>query len=336
MIQDKKIDFILMWVDGDDPKWKKDFQKFAPFDKNGDKKEVRFRDWDNLQYWFRSIEKFAPWVNKIHFVTYGHVPKWLNINHPKINIVLHEQIFEDSSHIPVFNSRAIEVNLHRIPDLTEQFVYFNDDMFLLQPTDPIRFFKNGKPRDIAVSNVISPSNDIAHTLLDNVKIINKYFNKNQVLKQHISKWFNLNYGIKNFRTFLLLPWSNFTGFYDPHQPISFIKSTFLEVWEKEYDILIDTSKSKFKKSGNVNQYLFRYWQLAKGDFFPININDSLMMPIIREEDCKKAANYIKNQEIRFLCLNDSQNLYNFKEAKTIINNAFEQIFTKKSSYENDN
>ncbi len=328
-----KIDFILMWVDGSDPKWKKDFQKYAPLDKYGDKKQVRFRDWDNLQYWFRAIEKFAPWVNKIHFVTYGHLPEWLNINHPKLNVVLHEEIFEDISHLPTFNSRAIEVNLHRIPGLAEQFVYFNDDMFLLQPTSPTRFFKNGKPRDIAVSNVISASNDLAHTLLDDVKIINKYFNKRQVFKQNIIKWFNILYGMKIFRTLILLFWPNFTGFYDPHQPISFLKSTYLDVWKKEREILLDTSKTKFKKSGNVNQYLFRYWQLVKGDFSPVSIKDSMMLAIEIENDCQNAAQYIKNQKFRFLCLNDTADLYDFNEAKEIINSAFKQKFKNKSTYE---
>ncbi len=333
MKEDTKIDFILMWVDGNDPLWKKDFQKYAPLDENGDKKEVRFRDWDNLQYWFRSIEKFAPWVNKIHFVTYGHLPKWLNTNHPKLNVVLHEDIFEDISHLPTFNSRAIEVNLHRIPGLTEQFVYFNDDMFLLQPTDPTRFFKNGKPRDIAVSNVISPSNDLAHTLLDDVKSISKYFNKRQVLKQHVFKWFNLLYGMKIFRTFILLPWPNFTGFYDLHQPISFLKNTYLDVWEQEQELLLDTSKTKFKKSGNVNQYLFRYWQLVSGNFEPVSIKDSKMMELSTEKDCKEASQYIQSMKFRLLCLNDTQELYNFEKAKKIINSTFQVLFPIKSSYE---
>ena len=61
--------------------------------KNADNRNVRFRDWDNMQYWFRAVEKFAPWVNKIHFVTYGHLPKWLNINNPKLNIAKHSDFY---------------------------------------------------------------------------------------------------------------------------------------------------------------------------------------------------------------------------------------------------
>ena len=45
----------------------------------------RYRDWNNLRYWFRGVEKFAPWVRKIHFVTWGHIPDWLDTTNPKIN-----------------------------------------------------------------------------------------------------------------------------------------------------------------------------------------------------------------------------------------------------------
>ena len=62
------IDFIMIWVDGNDPEWQKEKRKYQPGN-TADDREIRYRDWDNLQYWFRAVEKFAPWVNQIHFVT---------------------------------------------------------------------------------------------------------------------------------------------------------------------------------------------------------------------------------------------------------------------------
>src|SRR5699024_12042624 len=88
MFKKDKIDFVILWVDRNDPEWQKEKQKYE--NNKGDKKEIRYRDWDNLQYWFRGVEKFAPWVNKIHFVTWGHLPKWLDTEHPKINIINHK------------------------------------------------------------------------------------------------------------------------------------------------------------------------------------------------------------------------------------------------------
>src|SRR5699024_9785954 len=134
------------------PEWQKEKMLYDESNK-GDKRNIRFRDWDNLQYWFRGVEKYAPWVNKIHFVTWGHIPEWLNTNNPKLNIVKHEDFLEERN-LPVFNSRAIEINLHRIPNLAEKFVYFNDDMFITKPVKKKDFFENQLPKDVAIPNPV--------------------------------------------------------------------------------------------------------------------------------------------------------------------------------------
>ena len=85
----EKIDFVIMWVDGADEKWleeKKMYDTNVDIEAGGDH---RFRDWDNLQYWFRGVEKFAPWVNSVYFITCGHYPEWLNLDHPKLKFVKH-------------------------------------------------------------------------------------------------------------------------------------------------------------------------------------------------------------------------------------------------------
>ena len=68
-----KIDFVLPWVDGSDSAWIKQRNEYLGI-KNDQTQDSRFRDWENLQYWFRGVEKFAPWVNHIYFVTWGHIP----------------------------------------------------------------------------------------------------------------------------------------------------------------------------------------------------------------------------------------------------------------------
>lgn len=85
----EKIDFVIPWVDGSDPAWREEFQRYSPT-KGTDAGENRYRDWNNLRYWFRGVEKFAPWVNTVWFVTWGHVPQWLDRNAPKLRIVRHE------------------------------------------------------------------------------------------------------------------------------------------------------------------------------------------------------------------------------------------------------
>ena len=103
--EDYPVDFVVTWVDGNDPVWQAEKAKYSPH-KTEDARTSRYRDWDNMQYWFRAVEKFAPWVNKIHFVTYGHLPKWLNTDNPKLHIAKHSE-FIPEKYLPTFSARPV-------------------------------------------------------------------------------------------------------------------------------------------------------------------------------------------------------------------------------------
>lgn len=103
MSEKADIDFVILWVDDQDPIWIEDKNKYKGQQGNHTNNEVRYRDWQNLKYWFRAVEKYAPWVRKIHFVTCGQKPEWLNINHPKTICI------NDSSKISNFEKTKSEV-----------------------------------------------------------------------------------------------------------------------------------------------------------------------------------------------------------------------------------
>ncbi|XP_061124446.1 N-acetylglucosamine-1-phosphotransferase subunits alpha/beta-like [Syngnathus typhle] len=88
----------------------------------------RFQDNGALMYSLRSLEKHAPWVRHVFIVTNGQVPSWLNLQNPRVSIVTHQEIFPNSSHLPNFNSAAIESHIHRIPGISQRFLYLNDDI----------------------------------------------------------------------------------------------------------------------------------------------------------------------------------------------------------------
>lgn len=325
-----KIDFVLMWVDGSDKEWQREKEKYEV--NKGDKREIRFRDWDNLHYWFRSVEKYAPWVNKIHFVTWGHLPKWLNVKHPKLNIVRHEDFLYEEN-LPVFNSRAIEINLHRIPGLAEQFVYFNDDTFIIKPVVKEDFFKKGKPIDVAIPNP-TPSKSrlgIGCAISNNMEIINTTFDKRKSIRNNIFKWYNISYGLQIIASICMIPWKHFASFSTRHIPHSYLKNTFKEVWDNEELILRETSKSKFRNKNNVNQWLMRYWQLASGNFHPGKINDGKNFMLTNNN--KDALESIENQKYKTICLNDTVNINDFEKVKKEIVSSFETILSSKSNYE---
>lgn len=239
----QEIDFVITWVDGSDDRWQKEKQetrKHLGIVADVDDRKERYRDWDNLQYWFRGVEKYAPWVRKIHFVTWGHLPKWLNTDHPKLRVVNHED-FIPQEYRPTFNSHTIEWNLHRIPDLAEQFVYFNDDTFLLRPVSEEDFFRKGKPVDMLAlqPDVANIDNTVmSYIYLNNTMVLAKYFDKYSNIKKQPGAYFHIGYPPMHFfYNMLELAFPRFTGFYTVHGPSPLLKDTYRKLWDMEPELL---------------------------------------------------------------------------------------------------
>lgn len=134
------IDVVYTWVDGSDQAWADRRAQYTGESHHSESDGVaRFISRDELRYSLRSLYANAPWVNHVYIVTDGQTPNWLMPGFG-VDVVDHRDIFADPSTLPVFNSHAIEANLHRIPDLSEHFLYFNDDMFLGRPVTPKSFF----------------------------------------------------------------------------------------------------------------------------------------------------------------------------------------------------
>ena len=329
----KPIDFVMIWVDGNDPEWQKEKSRYDGKTVTASNSAVRYRDWDNLQYWFRGVEKFAPWVNKIHFVTWGHIPPWLDTNNPKINIVNHKDYIPEE-YLPTFSSHTIELNLHRIEGLAEQFVYFNDDMFITAPTKPEDFFKDGKPCDVAALDCIFFGKDSAGSFNGaDITIINSHFKKKRALKENWKKWYNLKNGFRNVvKSVLLYPWPWFPGLLYQHACNSFLKSTFETVWEKEFETLDETCRHKFRKTGDVNQWVMKFWQLADGKF-NVRKDNFVRCYHVKERNFKWLCQDLKNKEHRIVCINDNAKTFDFEEKKQTVIDIFEEIFPEKSSFE---
>lgn len=339
-----KIDIVITWVDGNDLEWQK--QKAVYSGKTlGDSRVARYRDWDTLKYLFRGIEKFAPWVNNVFLVTWGHLPNWINPNAENLRIVNHKD-YIPQKYLPTFSSRTIDMNFHRIKELSEHFVYFNDDMFLIAPVKADDFFHNGLPRDTAILNAHCPgygdsktgksiASNLSYTApMFDLAPINRHFKKNLCIKKNIRKWISPKYGKDLIRTFLLMPWSLFPGFMDYHLPYSYLKSTFKEVWEKEYEVLDLACTHRFRTNTDVNHWVFTYWQLAKGNFYPRN--PSIGRSFWLSDDQRKNEiiyDTVCNQKYKIVCINDSPNIEDFDKIKLDLIKSFEKILPEKSKYE---
>lgn len=333
----QKIDFVIMWVDGNDPEWQQEKNKFD-VKNNADGTIYRYRDWDLLKYWFRGVEKFAPWVNKIHFVTWGHLPEFLNVNNSKLNIVNHKD-YIPKEYLPTFSANTIELNLHRIKDLADNFVLFNDDLFLINNVSENDFFKNGKPMDTVALNVHCPKKSLIsqYFCINDVNIINEHFDFKKSIKENWSKWFNLKNGKPMLRTFALYSCPRFPGFWQHHLTNSYNKKTLEEVWEKEFEILNNTCLHKFRETTDVNQWVFKEWQIASGNFENRSIKFGKTFYIDRDgiSNLKnEMLNYIVKQKGKMIAINDGP--MSDEEFKNLVNelkNNFEKILPEKCSFE---
>lgn len=325
------MDFVVTWVDDNDPEWRREFDYYRKQTIN-DTREVRFRNWENFNYWFRGVEKFAPWIEKIHFITWGHIPSWLNLSHPKLNVVFHED-FIPKKYLPTFNSRTIELNLHHIKELGEEYVLFNDDVFLINNVSEDMFFINGKPCDMPILTCVKPY-EYSKSMLNNLIVVNKNFSKKNVIKDS-SKLLNIKYGKANIKNLLinsLFP-DFHTGFVNFHITQALLKSTLITIWSMEYESLHNSCKHTFRNPDTVNSYVQRYWQLASNNFEPAHLYKLGSQYTVNDKNITKISSVIKNQEMPILCINDSEYLENFETAIDEINSAFHIILPKKSSFE---
>lgn len=333
------IDFVVTWLDPSDPQWIEQCEHYKTGAK-GDTGKARFREMHIFNYWFRAVEKYAPWVNKVYLITNGKFPDWINKDNPKLVLVKHED-YMPKEILPTFNSCAIELYIHRIKGLSEHFVYFNDDMLLNSPVTPDYYFKNGLPcdynKETCLNVPIYTKTDrfsIYMSMLADIGIINAHFNRWDTVCQSPQRWFGLHLGLKGLMmSGLLMKQNLFVGFSNFHTEQAYLKSTFEEVWEKEPEFLVN-SCTRFREDVIANPYLFRYWQLAKNMFYPKKRRFATFHFFDRKvaEGIKKA---LFNPNIASICVNDSSlcpdDDYEYIDSHLVM--WLEEKYPEKSSFE---
>lgn len=311
---DNKIDVVILWVDGTDDDWIKMYNKYAPIHMK--KSSNRYRDWDTIRYVFRGIERFMPWVNKIHFVTCGQKPSWMVDEHPKINFISHDNIFKDKVDLPVFNSSAIELNIHRIPNLASKFIYFNDDTLVLKETSRVRFFKNNLPIDFlietlprrgALYNRIRKPDAWSSMINNCIDLINANYSKNVFIHNNKNLYYSDNYPRKyKLQNYFMSAISNkYVAFKHYHHPQPYLRSTLENVELKYPSEFNRTFKSRFRAVNNLSQAIFRYTHLVSGDFYPEYFTDHACINVSNKKSADKCISALRTK--RFVCVNDELN-----------------------------
>lgn len=326
------IDFVITWVDGSDVEWLKEKKKYNS-NIDIDDSVARYRDFGSLKYVLRSIEKFAPWVRNIFLVTNGQVPSWLVLEHKKLKIVKHSD-FIPLEYLPTFSSHPIEWNFHRIAELSEKFVYFNDDTILTAPVKPTDFFKDDLPRDSFGLGIVRPVEYFSHIPFNNMLVLNKHFDFKETIKKNRRKFFNIKYRVRSLKSIILSRQNVFYGLYDPHVVISFKKSYFELLWKEEYSLIDETCKNKFRSKNDVSLWLVRYWQLLSGDFLPRSNKFGRFYTILDFIQNKNVKKDLLKGKSKVICVNDTNDdLIELEKAKEIFENNMNVILGDKSSFE---
>lgn len=186
MLPEFPIDVVFTWVDGSDEKWLKKYHQAMQTQQPENiglyaNDSARFENHNELYYSVFAVQKFMPWVRNIFIVTDEQIPKWLNSsNSHKIKIIDHKQII-DKKYLPTFNSHVIEAHLHFIPELSEHFIYFNDDVFVARYLAPSHFFQSN-----GLASIFPANKSIKAMLANGVKTptLLATLNSIQLLKQN--------------------------------------------------------------------------------------------------------------------------------------------------------
>lgn len=300
------IDVVITWVDGNDSRHRAKMSPFLheefgvdlsselPDDLAG---ETRFCSVGEIFYCVASIFRFAPFVRKIFVVTDGQDPNltpFVRENFPNleipIEIVDHQVLFRDRGEfLPLFNSLSIETALYRIPGLSEHFVYFNDDLFLLRPVAPEDWFVNeaavayGRPMSLFLLRLL-------HRL--------KPARKGQ-------KPFGFKDSIVNSTHYLPFPVRR--CFKIDHTPHAMLRSVLNEYFESHPGAFIANASHRFRNPSQFNpQALFYMLSFPRGKAVPAPVRRELCLKPAgkghRYIDRKKRESE-QNPELKFMCIN---------------------------------
>ncbi len=336
------IDFVLPWVDGSDPAWlaeKRRFEAGAAMargdeEANGD---GRYRDTGLLPYWFRGVETFAPWVRRVFFVTCGQKPAWLDESNPKLRLVNHAD-FIPREWLPTFHSNAIELNLFRIRDLSERFVLFNDDTFLLRPVAPEFFFRRGLPVlpcDLGLPRWIG-SSTISRIALNNGGVLKRGLPVERLVWRNIAKFadvraLGLARAARNMASFAVNR-AFIPGTFG-HLPMSHLKSTFAEIWREQPRALERTSRARFRTDDSVNHWLAAAWNMVSGRFRPANEKRRGRFVTLDAATLPSVLETVRRRERPELCLSDKGPAGDIGRCLAEVAKAFEEILPERSSFE---
>lgn len=290
------IDAVVTWVNDQCPKWQELWKSVFP-DRPIDLD--RHSNNDELRYCLRSVWYNCPWINRIYIVSNCLPPHWLR-RHPKVVWVDHEEIFPDKRNLPTFNSHAIECCLHLIPELSEHFIYFNDDFFVNRIATPEQFF---------------------HPLGYSIARLEPYGVVNFERRSDDEAYLN---AARKGRDLLLSHYGYRATQLHQHVPYALRKSTLMEMENLWGPLIRDVRGHKLRHFEDISlvSFLYHHYAIIHGYAYPTTSDCA----IIRNTNYKRFFNYNSIREKEYFCINDGNKSGSDKKfkkaARSFLNKSF--------------
>ena len=292
------MDAVITYVDGNDPVWKKDYEATT----NVPVMDKRFRDWGTLKYLLRGIEAKMPFIRNVYLVVShpSQVPEWAD--REQLKIVLHKDIIP-AEFLPTFNCNPIEMHLHRIPGMDEEYIYFNDDMFPIGDCKPTDFFRDGRP------------------------VIGYY---THLFASGMYKKICRNSDRLARKALGMKPSCFFTR--PQHICSPMLKSQCEELYAKVEDEIRKTSATRTRTEENLNQYLFLDYMNYKGLVIREKISNKHFSVAVASPDSLR--DFLHNPTRNLVCINDVRlSEERYEQLRGAILDAFQSTFPSKSRFE---
>jgi len=305
------VDAVITWVDGNDPAH--EAKRTSALNGSNDKisnklstghLKTRFLDNGELYYCVASLRKYASWIRNIYIVTDNQVPDFLTPEIQQqynIHIVDHKEIFRSYEWaLPTFNSMSIESAIWRIPDLSENFIYLNDDFILCSQVNKNDFFRNG--------NVVLRGEWRAMISYSPLRV-----KLNNLFSRFVKKFFGITRSLNLLTQIRSAKLANFKKkyFYSPHVPHPIQLKTIENYYKNNPKIFEENISYPFRSTDqHTIQYLANHLEIKRKSANIIKPSDALM--INGETDIKFTVNKkierIKSGEIKFLSLQGFESL----------------------------
>ena len=271
------IDVVYTWVNSNDKKWQ---ELIYPYKKDNLIDNDRFAQADELKYSLRALSLYAPWIRNIYIFSNCSPPEWF-VQSDCVRWVMHEDVVP-GEYLPLFNSHAIETFLHEIPGLAEQYIYFNDDVFLSGFCRPEDFFTSyGQSLSRLEPFGIVP------------------YLAELVSAQRAEDWQHAAVNCANAL-------QQYAGIYPTrlhrHTPHAFLRSTYTEMIAAFPVELEVTRRAKFRKSTDLSFTSFLYHHFAAERGKAVNVDEDGM--IVRASNYQRFEKQKIYNRLRFFCIND--------------------------------